>query len=55
MAAKLKSVFIDLVGIGGAALVSYGAWLIAQPAGFITGGVFLIAGCVLTSRSAAKE
>lgn len=55
MAAKLKSAFVDLVGIGGAALVSYGAWLIAPPAGFITGGLLLITGCVLNSRATAKE
>lgn len=31
----------DLLGLAGIALMSYGAWLIYQPAGFITAGVTL--------------
>ena len=50
----MKSGFIDLVGFVGAALISYGAWLVYQPAGFMTGGAFLILGCLFYSRAAAK-
>ena len=43
----------DACGIAGACLVSYGAWRIYAPAGFITAGVLLLAGAILTGRSAA--
>lgn len=38
--------------IAGAAAISYGAWLIYEPAGYIAGGVLLIAGGVLLARGA---
>lgn len=41
----------DLAGLGGAALVAYGAWLIYVPAGFIIGGVLLILAAVLAARA----
>ena len=37
----------DVVGLCGACLVSYGAWLIYPPAGFIVGGVLLIVGTLV--------
>ena len=37
-------------GLAGAALIAYGAWLVFPPAGFITGGVLLLAGALLLSR-----
>ena len=37
----------DLVGLCGVGLVSYGAWLINPPAGFITAGILLIVGALL--------
>ena len=43
----------DLLMVGGTAAISYGAWLIYQPAGYITGGVLLIAGGVLAARGGA--
>ncbi len=46
----------DGAGISGVVLVSYGAWLILPAAGFITGGLLLIAGAfliALSSRSPA--
>lgn len=49
--AKLKSFAVDLVGLGGVCLVSYGAWLIHQPSGFIVGGLFLIVGCLRISAA----
>lgn len=43
------SVMTDVVGLSGAASVSYGAWLILPAAGFITGGVLLMAGAILSN------
>ena len=40
----------DLIGVIGAGLVAYGAWLVFPPAGFITGGLLLLAGALLLSR-----
>ena len=39
----------DLAGLCGVGLVSYGAWMIYPPAGFITGGLLLIVGALLIS------
>jgi hypothetical protein len=43
----------DTCGIAGACLVAYGTWRIYEPAGFITAGVLLLAGAIMTGRSAA--
>jgi hypothetical protein len=40
----------DVAGLSGIALVSYGAWLIYSPAGFIAGGAILLAGAVASAR-----
>ncbi|MFI4983301.1 MAG: hypothetical protein ACHQIO_23350 [Nevskiales bacterium] len=40
----------DAAGLGGAGLCAYGAWLIYPPAGFIAGGVLLLAGAWLSAR-----
>ena len=37
----------DLAGLGGVGLVSYGAWMVYPPAGFITAGILLIVGALL--------
>lgn len=42
----------DGIGLVGVVLVSYGAWLILPAAGFIVGGLFIIVGTVINSRSA---
>ena len=39
----------DLAGLCGVGLVSYGAWLIYPPAGFIVGGSLLIVGALLAA------
>jgi hypothetical protein len=39
----------DLAGLSGVGLVSYGAWMIYPPAGFITAGILLIASTLLIS------
>jgi hypothetical protein len=41
--------FKDMVGISGAVVISYGAWLFSQPLGFIVLGAFLMAGAALAS------
>lgn len=43
----------DAVGLCGAGLASYGAWLVYEPAGFIAGGVLLMAGAWLVARGDA--
>lgn len=42
----------DFTGLSGVGLVSYGAWLVYVPAGFITGGVLLLVGAVISGRRA---
>jgi hypothetical protein len=32
----------ELIGLSGAAILAYGAWLVYQPAGYIVGGAMLI-------------
>lgn len=48
--ATLFAVLRDIAGLAGIALVSYGAWLVYQPAGFIAGGAILLAGAVVSAR-----
>lgn len=49
----------DILGFAGMSVIAYGAWLIYQPAGLITAGVFAVIGAVLLSMSdrpaAAKD
>lgn len=40
---NLKALVPDVLLIGGAAAIAYGAWLAWSPAGFIVGGVLAIA------------
>lgn len=44
----------DGAGIAGAGLLAYGAWLIYEPAGFIVGGLQLLAVAVLLNVKSAK-
>lgn len=37
----------DLAGLSGVGLVSYGAWLVYPPAGFIVGGSLMFVGALL--------
>jgi len=37
----------DLAGLCGVGLVSYGAWMIYPPAGFIVAGILLIVGALM--------
>jgi hypothetical protein len=47
IAMAVPSLVRDLAGLCGVGLVSYGAWMIYPPAGFITGGFLLIVGTLL--------
>ncbi len=47
IAAVVPGLVRDLAGLCGVGLVSYGAWMIYPPAGFITAGVLLIVGALL--------
>lgn len=53
VAAITPVILRDLVGVVGAAAFTYGAWLIAEAAGFMVGGSFLIAIAALLARRAA--
>lgn len=41
----------DAAGLAGAASVSYGAWLIYEPAGFVAGGLILMVAAIAAARS----
>jgi hypothetical protein len=45
----------DIFGLGAVASISYGAWLIYQPAGFIVGGLFVLAGVALVGMGRGKS
>ena len=49
----LMNALIFLVGLAGAAIISAGAWLIYQPAGFIAGGAFLLAWSFMAARASS--
>jgi len=40
----------DVAGLAGASSVAYGAWAIYEPAGFIVGGILVLAGVLLSAR-----
>lgn len=42
-------------GVAGVALVSYGAWLAYEPAGFVVAGLLVLADRVLDERSRSEE
>lgn len=42
----------DLMTLSGAGLISYGAWLVYEPAGFIVGGTLALAAGVIGSLRA---
>lgn len=48
--AALVRIAPDLLLVGGATAISYGAWMIYPPAGFIVGGLLSISGGVLLIR-----
>jgi hypothetical protein len=48
---KLMSLLPDALMIGGAAALSYGAWLVYPAAGFVVAGALSVAAGVLTARA----
>lgn len=42
----------DAMILSGVASVSYGAWLVYEPAGFIAGGILSLVGGILVARKA---
>lgn len=48
------SLLPDVLMVAGAAVISYGAWLIYSPAGFLVGGCFALAAGILAARVAVK-
>lgn len=53
VARALPGLTRDIAGLGGAGLVAYGAWLVYAPAGYIAGGIILLAGAFLSVRAEA--
>lgn len=47
VAVAMPGLMRDVAGLCGVGLVSYGAWLIYPPAGFIVGGAMLIVGALM--------
>ncbi len=52
--AVLPDLLRDVAGIAGAAAISYGAWQVYRPAGWIVGGALAVAGAWLY-RTQAEE
>lgn len=50
----LPGTIVDAAGLAGVASISYGAWLIYVPAGFIVGGALLLIGAVRISTISRK-
>lgn len=49
----LPVLFRDVLGSCAVASIAYGAWLLHEAAGFIAGGVLVLAGVMLASRPPA--
>lgn len=50
IARRVPHVLVDGMGFAGAGAIAYGAWLIYVPAGFLVGGVLLMALSFLFGR-----
>jgi len=48
------SILPDILMLAGAAGISYGAWLVYQPAGFLVGGGLVLLAGVLCARVVTK-
>ncbi len=46
---------IDIMGLAGVGLISYGAWLIYAPAGFIVGGSLLLAAAIVLGAKSSRR
>lgn len=52
--AHARVLFRDIIGLSAVASIAYGAWLAYPPAGFIVGGVLVLAGVVLSAAGKPK-
>ncbi|UDF29378.1 UNVERIFIED_ORG: hypothetical protein LHK14_17970 [Roseateles sp. XES5] len=52
-AAVVPPLFREAIGIAGAGIFVYGFWQIFAPAGFIVGGILLMAAAIIMARSRA--
>ena len=50
MPAIVAALARDAMGIAGAGLIAFGAWLIYEPLGYIVAGCMLVAAAVLMAR-----
>lgn len=46
----LPDLIRDAAGLAAVGSISYGAWLIYEPAGFIVGGILVLAGVIVSSK-----
>lgn len=46
---RLSVLARDIAGLGAIVAIAYGAWMIYVPAGFITGGILLLAMVILSA------
>jgi hypothetical protein len=49
-AAQCRVAARDALGISAVAMIAYGSWLIYPPAGFIVGGLIVLAGVIAAAR-----
>jgi hypothetical protein len=54
-ARRVPHVIADGLGFAGAGAIAYGAWLIYAPAGFLVGGVLLMALSILIGRKLERS
>ncbi len=46
-AQNVQSIARDITGLCGLGAITYGAWLVYHPAGFIVGGIFAVTSTIL--------
>ena len=51
----MKDLLRETAGLAGAALIAFGAWLAYPPAGYIVGGLLLMAGAVVSTMKATSR
>ena len=49
----LTAIFTFMIGLFGAALISFGAWMVFPPAGVIAAGLFCLLASYFAARAAA--
>lgn len=52
---KNSELIADSLGLAGAASLSYGSWLVYQPAGYIVAGALLLVAAWLTAGSTDNQ